>query len=162
MLVYTLETLGERLSHARATAKERGTPCKASKVTQGDVANVVGMTRQGIVRIEKNVNGTSNEKLEKIATFLNVNPIWLITGKGSMTEADEAVISEALELANKHISQHSSAYEVKNDSDLIGQISAIHALTGQILKNADCGRNNKTLLSMLEQAITEYLSQSQA
>ncbi len=160
LLVYTLETLGERLSHARATAKERGVPCIAQKVTQGDVANVIGVTRQAIVRIEKNVNGTSNDNLKKVAEFLKVDPAWLITGFGEMTDTEDRAAEQKSIVAISEGAAERALLDKVLDPDFVGQVSAIHALTGQILENADKGRNNKPLLMMLDQAVKEYLQHS--
>ena len=147
-----METIGDRLRHARLTAPSRGVAGRLDRVTQNDLAQIIGVQRQAIVRIEKGNNNTSSKNLVALAEFLKVNSVWLISGQGEMEGGSDVLAKEQ--------GQQAASIPTSNDAqeDIISQVSIIHALTKQILENADKSRNNQRPFQSLALAASEYLS----
>lgn len=154
LCVIVMDTLAERLRHARKTAPERGVKSAYGRVTQSDVANIAGVTRQAIVKVEKGLSQSTPQKLFLIADFLKVDPLWLIGGV--VAEDDAHKSNESGAVVEGFASLHKPRKKTVSDDERIEQIAAIHALTGQILDNADKGRSNNRILKMLDDAILEY------
>lgn len=145
-----LDTLGKRLKHARTTAHQR-VPSAYGKVTQDNLAKLIGVSRNAITMIEKDkVKSMEPVKLSRIAKYLHVNALWLLNGEGPVD------VEIKTNDSNKNSNEPSVMNEMTND-DFIDHVSAINALTNQILENADKGRSNKRLKSMLQETVTEYL-----
>ncbi len=78
-----MSTLGDRLKTVR---KERG-------VSQADLARAVGARQSSINDIESGRNKTSIY-LVKIANVLNVDPVWLENGSGSINGVGVEIVSQ--------------------------------------------------------------------
>ena len=169
-----METLGERLKRARLTAPDRmKDDFYKSNVSQADVGKIVGVTRQAIIAVEKDrTKNMPAEKLVKIAEFLRVDATWLITGQSSMIAVDEAhkgnglppVIDELAETEPAGMSavpaENPPAKELTSE-ELIDLVSVVHALSGQVLDNADKGRNYERILNNLRGSLRELLAQTE-
>ncbi len=68
-------TLGQRIKKARALHEP--------KLKQEDLARRAGLTQAAVSRLE-NDNFTGTAKVVALAAALNVSPVWLQTGKGTM------------------------------------------------------------------------------
>ena len=158
-----MDTLGERLRYARKTAPDRGVKSAHGRVTQSDVARVADVTRQAIVKVEKGLSQSSSQKLFLIADFLKVDPTWLITGNGEAPKPPQASpvkpvfgASVVGGVVGGYAAGAILPSKTVSGDELVEQIAAIHALSGQVLDNADKGRSNKRILKMLDEAIAEY------
>ena len=143
-----METVGERLRHARKTAPERGVAGRFGRVTQADLANLVGLTRQAIVFTENGKNNSTPNNLAIIAEYLRVCPLWLITGQGEMSESG----------SDPEVQTSVDSIPATSEDEIISEVSAIHALTAQILENSDKGRSNERILRRLKSSMEECLS----
>lgn len=80
-MVMTVQSLGLRLRNAR---KER-------KLSQVQLAKVTGLKQPSISELESGeTKEISGPTLIAISDALNVNPSWLVTGKGQMEASPEA------------------------------------------------------------------------
>lgn len=69
-----VKTIGERIKDLR---KGRG-------LTQGDVGKAVGVTQEAISKLERTKGQIPmSDNLQALARFFDVDPDWLLTGKGS-------------------------------------------------------------------------------
>ena len=102
-----MDTIGERLKHARVTAHKR--LGLSDRVTQGEVGDQIGLTQGAIVKLENNMNKRGDVdviKLMKAAEFMKCSFIWLATGRGLLTNDDshllvvEEIAKEAGKLTN--------------------------------------------------------------
>ena len=152
-----MKTIGERLLYARKTAAERGVN-NGQRVTQQDIADEVGRTRQAIVKIEKGESNSTSTVLAKMADFLQVNAGWLITGDGSMELSAKSAVYISYSTTGTSGTSLDNLKAVLADistADIVDQVSMIHALAGQILDNADKGRNYALVLRSLLQNMQE-------
>lgn len=90
-----METIGERLRHARLTAHERiGIN---DQITQGELGDQVGLTQGAIYKLETNKNKRGDVdviKLMKAAEFLKCSFIWLSTGRGAIDNDDSHLLDD--------------------------------------------------------------------
>ncbi len=94
-----MNTIGDRLRHARETAHNREED--GTRVTQGEVADYIGIRQSSLNAIENNKNKSSDvgaEKLMRAASYLNVSFLWLATGRGDMCGDDTHLLGELQKL----------------------------------------------------------------
>lgn len=85
----TLDTVGERLKFARTR----------KKMTQLQLAGAIGITDTAISQIERGYSKSfSGANLLRAAAVLDVNPLWLVEGKGDIDSAMTATKAEVLDL----------------------------------------------------------------
>lgn len=90
-----MDTIGERLRHARVTAHER--LGLSDRVTQGELGDQIGLTQGAIGKLENNMNKRGDVdviKLMKAAEFMKCSFIWLATGRGSLTNDDSHLLDD--------------------------------------------------------------------
>ena len=90
-----MDTIGERLRHARVTAHER--LGLSDRATQGEVGDKIGLTQGAIGKLENNQNKRGDVdviKLMKAAEYLKCSFIWLATGRGSLTNDDSNLLDD--------------------------------------------------------------------
>ncbi len=91
-----MDTIGERLRHARETANERlGTKYM---MTQSELADQLGVTQGYIYKLETNANKRGSvdvTKLMNAAEYLKCSFLWLAKGLGKM-EADDGLLIDEL------------------------------------------------------------------
>lgn len=84
-----LDTVGDRLKFARTR----------KKMTQLQLADAIGITDTAISQIERGYSKSfSGANLLRAAAVLDVNPLWLVEGKGEIDSALTATKSEVLDL----------------------------------------------------------------
>ena len=84
-----METIGERLKHARKTAHQR--LGLRSEMTQGQLGDRIDLTQGAIYKLESNKNKRGNVDVAKLmaaAEFMQCSFIWLATGQGTITNDD--------------------------------------------------------------------------
>ena len=81
-MVKVSDTLGKRLLQARS----------ASGMTQGELAEAVGITQPSYSALERDIS-KSTSKIGSLARLLGVDAYWLETGEGAMRRSG---LSEAL------------------------------------------------------------------
>ncbi len=94
-----MNTIGDRLLHARDSAHTRLS--RTHKITQSELADMMGIRQPSLVSIEKNQNKSTDvgaEKLMKAAQFLKVSFMWLATGRGDMLNDEDNLIGELQKL----------------------------------------------------------------
>jgi transcriptional regulator with XRE-family HTH domain len=83
-----METLGKRLKYAR----------KRAKMSQEQLADRVGLSRQAVAMIETGKTLRTN-KIKEFAMALDVSPGWLAWGDERMDEVDEDALQAAIDIA---------------------------------------------------------------
>jgi transcriptional regulator with XRE-family HTH domain len=84
-----LDTVGDRLKFARTR----------KKMTQLQLAGAIGITDTAISQIERSYSKSfSGANLLRAAAVLDVNPLWLVEGKGEIDSAITATKAEVLDL----------------------------------------------------------------
>ena len=84
-----MDTIGERLRHARKTAHRR--IGLQSEMTQGQLGDRIGLTQGAVYKLESNKNKRGNVDVAKLmaaAEFMQCSFIWLATGQGVITNDD--------------------------------------------------------------------------
>ncbi len=128
-----MDTIGERLRHARETANERlGTKFT---MTQSELADQLGVTQGYIYKLETNANKRGSVdviKLMNAAEYLQCSFLWLAKGLGQM-EADDGLLIDELahskglpfvppELAGKDVADPEMMLNLP--SSLVSKVSA--------------------------------------
>lgn len=81
----SVSTLATRIKGAR----------EAAKLSQQEVANHLGVSRQSVAQWEIGANRPSHDKIKKLAVYLNVTESWLILDDKSVNSAADAPQHEA-------------------------------------------------------------------
>jgi len=76
-----MNTLSERIKARR----------KDLKMTQGDVAKRIGISRVSYTQWELGETNPNGENLLKVAQVLSCTPDWIVSGKGSLNDIHENV-----------------------------------------------------------------------
>lgn len=69
-----LDTVGKRIKHIRG------------RITQDEFAEKVGVHRSSIARYEKGLGKPNTDFLDALYNHYNINPLWLVSGKGPISE----------------------------------------------------------------------------
>lgn len=79
--INTGETIGNRVNKARTKAN----------MSMQDLGNVLGVSRQYIYQIEKDICKLSNKEIERFASALNVSPNWILFGDYYVLENEKGL-----------------------------------------------------------------------
>lgn len=90
-----MDTIGDRLRHARETAHTR--EADGVRVTQSELADMMDVTQPTIYKIEQNKLKRGEVDVTKLMTaakYLKVSFMWLATGNGHMEQEDGKLLED--------------------------------------------------------------------
>ena len=79
-----MEHIGERIKRAR----------DLTRLSQTDVANMFGITREAVSLWESGDSRPDQEKILKLAEILEVNVRWLLSGEGPMKQDELGILED--------------------------------------------------------------------